>query len=396
VEGLVLAGDPSQHSWRKGTVTDATPNFGSDSPREVNFEGQTVTDCDFGGMTFEKANFKGATFTEGANFDGATFTDEASFEGATFAGAPSWASFLGATFTEGANFEGATFTEGVIFQDATFTDEAEFGGATFTHVAFFRGATFTKASFRGATFTQWADFSGATFTHMADFEGATFTEGANFEGATFTDEADFVNAEMKAETFFRGASFASSPPRFFGAKLHEGTVWRDVIWPDPPKNPREAGGFVDAYERLKLEMDRLKKHGDELDFFARELQCRRVLQGTWGGFPIAVYGFLSDYGRSYTRPLALLLATIFIGVFFYAAHLVGFWTPLLSDLDHTGEAIGISFGATLSLLVQHLVDFDSFLKLPVWLKTVAAIQTALGLVLLFLFGLGIRNRFRMK
>jgi hypothetical protein len=32
----------------------------------------------------------------------------------------------------------------------------------------------------------------------------------------------------------------------------------------------------------------------------------------------------------------------------------------------------------------------------VWLKTVAAIQTALGIVLLFLFGLGIRNRFRMK
>src|SRR5437764_12915356 len=39
--------------------------------------------------------------------------------------------------------------------------------------------------------------------------------------------------------------------------------------------------FIYAYERLKLEMDRLKKHEDELDFFARELQCRRILHGDW-------------------------------------------------------------------------------------------------------------------
>jgi hypothetical protein len=37
----------------------------------------------------------------------------------------------------------------------------------------------------------------------------------------------------------------------------------------------DAGPFVDAYERLKLEMDRLKKHEAELDFFALELQSRR-------------------------------------------------------------------------------------------------------------------------
>jgi len=31
-----------------------------------------------------------------------------------------------------------------------------------------------------------------------------------------------------------------------------------------------------------------------------------------------------------------------------------------------------------------------------WLKAVATIQTILGIAFLFLFGLGIRNRFRMK
>jgi hypothetical protein len=65
-------------------------------------------------------------------------------------------------------------------------------------------------------------------------------------------------------------------PEFFGAVLHEGTVWRGVQWPTP-KTAAEAGPFIDAYERLKLEMDRLKKHEDELNFFALELRSRRVM-----------------------------------------------------------------------------------------------------------------------
>jgi len=35
-------------------------------------------------------------------------------------------------------------------------------------------------------------------------------------------------------------------------------------------------------------------------------------------------------------------------------------------------------------------------RLPAWLDVISAVQTVLGAVLLFLFGLGIRNKFRMK
>jgi hypothetical protein len=42
---------------------------------------------------------------------------------------------------------------------------------------------------------------------------------------------------------------------------------------------------------LKLEVDRLKKHEDELNFFALELQSRRVEQGLVRGLPIALMGF---------------------------------------------------------------------------------------------------------
>jgi hypothetical protein len=81
---------------------------------------------------------------------------------------------------------------------------------------------------------------------------------------------------MKREAWVDGASFVSEPPQFFGAELHPGTVWRGITWPSGPKDKGEAERFMDAYACLKLEMDRLKKHEDELDFFALEMQSRRV------------------------------------------------------------------------------------------------------------------------
>ena len=350
--------------------------------------------AEFDGATFSgQADFKGATFSEHAIFEGAIFSGGwgAFFEGATFG----QAHFGGATFSEWANFEGAIFSgwadfEGAIFsgagfKGATFSGQADFEGATFSGEARFGGAIFSgRAIFGGATFSEQAIFEGATFFEWATFGGATFSEQAIFEGATFKSEGYFINAEMKGETTFRSATFGSEPPRFFGAKLHEGTVWRDVTWPEPPKDADAAGRFVDAYERLKLEMDRLKKHEDELDFFARELQCRRVLQGIWRDLPIALYGVLCNYGRSYVRPLLILLATVIVGAIPFWAYFGGF---SFASFANTFAVLGIR---------KDLVDPVIIQTLPGWLKVIATVQTGLGIVLLFLFSLALRNRFRMK
>jgi hypothetical protein len=167
-----------------------------------------------------------------------------------------------------------------------------------------------------------------------------------------------------------------------------------VDWPKTPSDQDEAERFADAYERLKQEMDKLKKHGDELNFFAREQQCRRVVDGFWKGLPIAAYGFASDYGRSYMRPLLLLVLTVMVGAIPLLV------TPLRvrnCAVLNGAEAIGISFANTLSLLGRPLLRPEVVLyEYPDWLKAVATVQTILGIAFLFLFGLGIRNRFRMK
>jgi hypothetical protein len=207
------------------------------------------------------------------------------------------------------------------------------------------------------------------------------------QGSLRPAQGDGVRARLGRR---RGAA------RCFNAKLHEGTTWHGVRWPKPPKDVELAQTFVDAYERLKLEMDKLKKHGDELDFFALEQQCRCVVLGRWRGMPIALYGCLSDYGRSYTRPLVLLAATVIVGAFLLATSSVGFWTPLLSA--DWGRALQSSFASTFNVVLGRapvaLIEPNDLASAGA--KCVSITQLFVGLILLFLFGLGIRNRFRMK
>jgi hypothetical protein len=70
-------------------------------------------------------------------------------------------------------------------------------------------------------------------------------------------------------------------------------------------------------------MDKLKKHEDELHFFALELRARRVLAGKWltsQGLAIGIYGCLCDYGRSYSRPIWLLGALSILGAVPFLVH----------------------------------------------------------------------------
>jgi uncharacterized protein YjbI with pentapeptide repeats len=325
------------------------------------------------------AHFVGATFSGPAVFDGATFSGVASFYGATFSGG---VSFDGAAFSCEARFGGATFPDVATFQGTAFSSRADFGGAAFSGPAFFSGAAFSGgAFFRGA-----ATFRGAAFSGGAYFIGATFSGRADFCKVTFGETTSFVNAEMKGETFFDGAIFDKAPPRFFNAKLHQGTVWRSVTWPSKPKDKDYAGAFIDAYACLKLEMDRLKKHEDELDFFALELQSRRVMLGPWWGWPIFLYGVLSGYGRIYVRPLVALFVVVAIGA----------WAFWYFDARTCGEALGLSAANTFNVFGFRR-DFGLAIDTPLaWLTVLAAVQTILGTILLFLFGLGIRNKFRMK
>jgi uncharacterized protein YjbI with pentapeptide repeats len=102
------------------------------------------------------------------------------------------------------------------------------------------GATFAGATFSfEAEFGDWggkANFLGATFAGDAYFAGATFSSPAYFNKATFAGTTSFINAEMNGATSFEGATFEKRPLWFFGAKLHQSTVWCGIMAP-----PQEQG-----------------------------------------------------------------------------------------------------------------------------------------------------------
>ncbi len=61
-----------------------------------------------------------------------------------------------------------------------------------------------------------------------------------------------------------------------------------------------------------------------------------------------------------------------------------------------GEALGLSVANALNVFGFRR-DFGLTIDTPLsWLELMSAIQTILGTILVFLFGLGIRNKFRMK
>ena len=341
---------------------------------------------------FNWANFQRATFEGGASFNGVVFFDRALFVGAIFFGGA--ASFGGAKFFDGAEFCRANFSYETDFAEAMFSSGifsklADFRLASFPGPAQFESVKFLcVAAFERANFSNGVSFLKTAFSSAAKFENANFSGATDFISATFEKSSSFVNAKLKSKTSFTGAIFKTKPPEFFGAELHEGTVWPGrKAWPIP-KRKDEADDFVRAYERLKLEMDHLKKHEDELDFFALELQSRCVWVGTWTGLPIAIYGAFSDFGRSYLRPLVAL---------FYLG-LIGTLAFLPSDSLSPWQSLGMSIANTLNVFGFRKDFFDSHCieNLPATFKILAAVQTILGAILLFLFGLGIRNRFRMK
>jgi uncharacterized protein YjbI with pentapeptide repeats len=337
--------------------------------------GKTVS---FSSTVFsESAKFERTTFLE-VDFSCATFLKHVDFSSAVFSRSTE---FVSATFST-TNFNSAEFHSFLDFSSAKFKENADFRSAIFHGIANF-STTFFNADFSLATFKD-AHFTSATFESNAYFRTTTFSNDTDFRLATFSETADFVNATFESNTSFADATFKSQVPDFRGATLHEATEWHDVKWPPKPLNKNSAQAQVYRYERLKQEMERLKKHEDEQMFFAKELRARRktyrVPSMDW--LLNSLYKVLSDYGQSVKRPFSLLLLLIALGT-----GLVRVVPPYLS-LD---RAAGFSAANIFPFLQKR--EMTSYSGPD---QTIGFFEALIGLILLFLLGLALRNKFRMK
>lgn len=433
----------------------ASVDFSADTLAGINFKGFVFPGiANFAKTTVPTAvTFASAKFRAAANFQRANFSYSASFQGASFEGL---ANFLSSNFDhETAHFDGARFLDdvvfaetrfhqAVVFSDATFQKIADFGGTRFDREANFRNATFSNgpACFPRATFMQPVNFGGGRFGKSGtDFSGTSFKQHATFDAAEFAGFADYRRAEFIGEASFRRSSWHNlvafndaqfttvavfkdsvfrSVPTFHGATLHEDTTFEGVTWPKLPHDDQSPYDAARAWARLRVEMSRLHKYEDELSFFAMELRSRAQDRHNE---PPAKRGLYRLYlalgaGRNVAKPLGWLLglnAALFLPFYWYAAATIqnrkGSIWDILADaftlnvpadvvsytLVQALPFVGGSIPGRADLYRRLFAATDSTgIDLPLWLELVSAVQQLTGFALLFMIGLALRNRFRMK
>ncbi len=324
-------------------------------------------------------------------------------------------------------FVEAHFAGNVLFNSSSFSGNVFFIEATFKGIADFRHTEFKFSSnFRSALFEDVALFNSANFNSNVCYQSATFRSGVSFEGANFEGETQFDwydyrgvghvkapypvrffgkvvfnTAKFKSKTRFNEAQFNAHVPEFHAADIYDDTIFptssEDLKhWP-----PLKGEGVMDAadqkraYNRLRLFMNRSLQIDEEQFFHRMEMRCKRE---TSNGVHAPIYWFyekLSDYGSSVVRPVVGMGMLIVIGA-----------ALMLFYLEMEKPATGAQFWTSTGWSISNTLPFLGFGKLyfggkfaaglPVWLKIVGGVQTLFGFVLLFLFGLGLRNRFRLR
>jgi uncharacterized protein YjbI with pentapeptide repeats len=349
------------------------------------------TDALFDGAAFDQfAGFLKTVFLRNAIFHKTVFSDMAYFHGTAFA---DMVSFLEATFSSHFFFKDATVSGLVFFTKATGFGRADFSGTSFSRLALFSQTIFhTVADFKNVKFLDDASFDQATFANNVFFGNSIFAGAADFSGAEFAGIADFISCEFKSHTSFVGAKFKACVPAFFDTRLPEAIVWGKSEWPLPSKDTNAALQQAVAYERLKAEMDRLNRHVEAQFFFAKELRAQREGEPSYSpqrAFNFA-YQILGFYGASAELPILWLWVLFVLGFGFFALVPVYKSAPLGYD-----EAAGLSFTNLISFL-PYKPNKEIFDGLSPIAKIIGDLQSLLGVILLFLLGLALRNRFRMK
>lgn len=161
--------------------------------RGAKFGGDTT----FQGALFDEATrFDEAQFSEDVNFRSAKFSSTAKLSSASFA---KGADFHACKFSDGADFEAVVFSQTVDFPFARFKGRVSFAGSEFAGRANFLQTTFGgRTNFRNATFKGAVEFSAmqsrapfvmsaSHFVRVPDFHDASFKEPPSLDHMTIGD-----------------------------------------------------------------------------------------------------------------------------------------------------------------------------------------------------------------
>jgi hypothetical protein len=191
----------------------------------------------------------------------------------------------------------------------------------------------------------------------------------------------------------------------------------ELDWRDPStSDPESLTDHLQALRKMARDADDRPR---ELDYFALELQARYQDKGAWAKrFLVNLYGWFSDYGRGVFLPLRGLMELCLLSMLCYWVladgdgsvlsndRLFALTYGVLPDVDWSvwDKALLLSLVNALPTLGAGSTARESSVAalygsnisdVPGLVHGIAVGEGVIGLILLFLIALGLRNRFRL-
>ena len=253
------------------------------------------------------------------------------------------------------------------------------------------------------------EFCQIVFHDIASFYGVNFQGWVIFSKSIFSKNALFTNTKFLSTVSFEGTNFTKFVPEFYETKLHHSITFHTITWPDIHKiNNLVILRFNhNAYKRLTSEMNKQLRHKDELFFFAKELETKRqiywVKEKYVAWFLNYLYYFVSNYGKSIKNAFLSTIMIWFImllvnnKVMYYMPELIGNNTELFTKIARY-TSINFMLGGPLlqQRAVRDLFQDTDYALPPFWLDAINSFASILILICIFLIGLALRNRFRIR
>jgi uncharacterized protein YjbI with pentapeptide repeats len=384
-----------------------------------------TTDCDFSietpALSIDNCCFLTTAFFRECSF-GDTKLCNVTFQGEVFFGRSIFNSLclgisnMNATqFKKSVSFNGATFKYNVDCKRGVFTGDANFRNAVFEGDADFSGLTFNTCSFMKAQFEERANFRNTTFERHTVFSQAEFQATVLFCKARFLcKELDskkktkrlspaFIGTQFNGLSNFRDAQFAA-PPHFEGAKAEAILLPRDGFFNHDKKDRTLAAQALAALIRLTEATHNLPMRqrfhalliAAEKDMIAKDSALQeerghlffynlfeRFKVGRDAVFPLQIlliaaitawmlyFGLYAFTGNNFSKQALNALKLVLIDVF-----------PFITVHKTELEALITPFG---------MDEWSSFL-----VTVTRYLLSLTSLPCLFLTGLALRNRFRIK
>lgn len=399
-------------------------------------------DVTFSNVTFNSTcDLSNATFIGFSRFEQVEFNLHGYFNGSCFY---SRLGMSGCQFKDMAHFIEANIKYGADFKDVIFGEDTKFDNTVFEGLVDFRRAIFNgKAIFNDSVFNDETDFCGAEFCgDPASFINVKFNSTTSFNRTSFEEPPRFHNTVLHQDTSFFRAKYGSinkinpfvsfiidfCKVLIFIIRIPFITIQRLYMVlknriinmfakKEPGVNPELLMKFFDfdifhdrvrtedensrAWRTLKLAMNKIHNHELELIFYSYEMDEKRqefIVDSNYSALLLlSCYNLLSGYGRSLLRPLVNIICIwgAFSGIYYFN------WFRC-QDTFVTSEFI---HGVILS--TANIIPFTPYSRtaitntigtvpVDIMFQITMITQNIASVVLWFLIGLALRNKFTLK